>query len=197
MRIIKNRLKRYLLGGGQYSNRRIKLNDPSLVNIKIGNRVLSTELDMDGSINVISANVNESFGKINKEIIDDYSNQYVLWGIDGDWMVRTTELGEKFYPTDHCGYLKVLDDNINPKYLAKMIEKEGLKLRFSRSNRASIDRVSNLQIYLPTIEKQNEIINQVVELEYKINELENNINKLNQEKTKIVNSILEIEFNKI
>lgn len=159
--------------------------------------MLTTELVADGSVDVISANVNESFGKINKEIIDDYSTQYILWGIDGDWMVRTTEVDEKFYPTDHCGYLKVLDDNINPKYLAKMIEKEGLNIRFSRSNRASIDRVSNLQIYLPNIEKQNEIINQVVELEDKIEKLENSIDKLNQDKVNIINDILEIKFEKI
>ena len=112
-------------------------------------------------------------------------------------MVRTTKVGEKFYPTDHCGYLKVLDDKINPKYLAKMIEKEGFNSRFSRSNRASIDRVSNLQIYLPSIEKQNEVISQVVEIENKIEKLEENMNKLNQEKTDIVNTILEIEFIKI
>ena len=180
--------------GGQFSDRRIKLNDPNLVNIGIGNRVLTTDLVEDGLINVISANVNDSFGKINKEIIDDYSHQYILWGIDGDWMVRTTKLGERFYPTDHCGYLKILDDSINPKYLAKMIEKEGIALRFSRSNRASIDRVSNLQIYLPEIEEQNEIISQVVELEDRIEELEKKLDLLNQEKIKIVNTILEITY---
>ena len=183
--------------GREFSNRMIRLNDSNLVEIGIGNRVLTTELVEDGSINVISANVNDFFGKINKEIIDDYSHQYILWGIDGDWMVRTTKVGEKFYPTDHCGYLKVLDDKINPKYLAKMIEKEGFNSRFSRSNRASIDRVSNLQIYLPSIEKQNEVISQVVEIENKIEKLEENMNKLNQEKTDIVNTILEIEFIKI
>ena len=190
----KNQIENIFIRGSQFSNRRIKLNDPNLVDMGIGNRVLTTELVDDGSINVISANVNEFFGKINKEIIDDYSYQYILWGIDGDWMVRTTKIGEKFYPTDHCGYLKVLDENINPKYLAKMIEIEGLNSRFSRSNRASIDRVSNLQIYLPEIEKQNEIINQVVEIENEIEKLENNLNRLNQEKTKIVNTILEIEY---
>lgn len=187
-------IEEIFIGASQFSNRRIKLNDSNLVNIGIGNRVLTTDLVKDGSINVISANVNESFGKINKEIVDDYSHQYILWGIDGDWMVRTTNTGEKFYPTDHCGYLKVLDENINPKYLSKMIEKEGFNLRFSRSNRASIDRVSNMQIYLPNIEKQNEIINQVSQIENKIEKLEKNLNELNQEKAKIVNTILEIEF---
>lgn len=193
----KNQIEQVFVGGEQSSINSFRLNDSSRFKLSIGSRVLTTELVADGSVDVISANVNESFGKINKEIIDDYSTQYILWGIDGDWMVRTTEVDEKFYPTDHCGYLKVLDDNINPKYLAKMIEKEGLNIRFSRSNRASIDRVSNLQIYLPNIEKQNEIINQVVELEDKIEKLENSIDKLNQDKVNIINDILEIKFEKI
>ena len=191
---IKKKLKKYLLGGGQLSNSSIKLNDSYLFKLSIGNRVLTNELVEDGSIDVISANVNQSFGKINKEILSDYSKQYILWGIDGDWMVRTTNIGEKFYPTDHCGYIEVLDDNINPKYLAKMIENEGFNQRFSRTNRASIERVSNLTVSLPNIEEQNEIIEQVVELEKKISDLEIKINSLNQQKENIVKSTLEIEY---
>ena len=108
--------------------------------------MLKNELSNTGSIPVISANVNEEFGKINKEIIEDYSSPYILWGIDGDWMVNYLDKGIKFYPTDHCGYLKVIDKNINPLYLAKMVEIEGSKQRFSRSNRASIERVSSLSL---------------------------------------------------
>ena len=182
------------MGGGQSSNDSIRLNDPNKFKLSIGNRVLTTELVEDGSIDVISANVNESFGKINKEIIDDYYHQYILWGIDGDWMVRTTSIGEKFYPTDHCGYVQVLDDSINPKYLAKMIEKEGINLRFSRSNRASVDRVSNITVSLPSIGEQNKVIDAVVELESKISELELKLDALNHEKETIVNNTLEIEY---
>lgn len=72
-------------------------------------------------------------------------------------MVNYLDKGIKFYPTDHCGYLKVIDKNINPLYLAKMVEIEGSKQRFSRSNRASIERVSSMIINLPNIEIQNKI----------------------------------------
>lgn len=154
--------------------------------------MLSTDLVEDGAINVISANVNESFGKINKEYLDDYSNQFILWGIDGDWMVRTTKEGEKFYPTDHCGYIKVLDNNINPKYLSKIIENEGYNLRFSRSNRASINRISNIEVSLPPIEKQNEIVDKVVKIENNIIELNKQLKKLEQDKIEIIKSILEL-----
>ena len=190
----KNQIEQVFIGGGQSSNDSIRLNDPNKFKLSIGNRVLTTELVEDGSIDVISANVNESFGKINKEIIDDYYHQYILWGIDGDWMVRTTSIGEKFYPTDHCGYVQVLDDSINPKYLAKMIEKEGINLRFSRSNCASVDRVSNITVSLPSIGEQNKVIDAVVELESKISELELKLEILNHEKETIVNNTLEIEY---
>lgn len=126
--------------------------------------------------------------------MDDYSNQFILWGIDGDWMVKTTKEGEKFYPTDHCGYIKVLDDNINPKYLSKMIENEGFNLRFSRSNRASIDRVSNIEVSLPSIKEQNEIVDKVVKIENNIIELNNQLEKLEQDKIEVVKSILELSY---
>lgn len=179
---------------GESSESSTKLNDSNLFNISIGNRVLSTELVEDGSIDVISANVNEPVGKINKEIIDDYSAQYILWGIDGEWMVRTTNVNEKFYPTDHCGYIKVLSDDINPKYLAKIIEKEGFNLRFSRTNRASIERISNIEISYPSIEEQNRIINKITEIENKIFELENNLDNLKKEQEDILINVLEIEY---
>lgn len=125
--------------------------------------------------------------------MDDYSCQYILWGIDGDWMVRTTKSGEKFYPTDHCGYIKVLDDKINPRYLAKLIEKEGFNLRFSRSNRASIDRISDIEVSLPTIKKQNKIVSKVVKLENKIFNLESKLDELNHKREDFLRKILEIE----
>lgn len=185
------------MGGGQSSNDFIRLNDSNLFKLRIGNRVLTTDLKENGLIDVISANVNESFGKINKEIINDYSKQYILWGIDGDWVVRTTDIGEKFYPTDHCGYIEVLDENINPKYLAKLLEKEGLNLRFSRNNRASIERVSNINISLPEIEEQNKIVYQLIKFENKIHDIEKKLKELYQQKIDIVNNILEIEYNRI
>ena len=41
--------------------------------IKIGDRVLSTEIISDGKIPVYSANVFEEFGRINKQILQDFS----------------------------------------------------------------------------------------------------------------------------
>lgn len=169
---------------------KIRLDDTNKFKLSIGNRVLKNELKEDGTIPVISANVNEIFGKIDKELITDYSTPYVLWGIDGDWMVRYIEKGKKFYPTDHCGYIKVLDNSINPLYLAKMIEIEGSKQRFSRSNRASTDRVSSLVVKLPSIEVQNKVAKEVEQINKKISELESTLIEFNNKKKEIVNKYL-------
>jgi len=168
----------------------MRLDNKDKFKLSIGSRVLKSELIDDGRIPVISANVNEIFGKIDKEIIDDYSSPYILWGIDGDWMVRYLEKGIRFYPTDHCGYIKVLDDNINPLYLSKIIEIEGKKQRFSRSNRASTDRVSSLVIKLPSKDIQNEIAKQVKELTEKITKTEELLHDYENKKTKIIEKYL-------
>lgn len=144
----------------------------------------------NGKIPVISANVNEVFGMIDKEIITDYSMPYILWGIDGDWNVCYREQGNKFYPTDHCGYIKILDNNINSIYFSKALEIEGNKQRFSRSNRASIDRVSSLIIRLPNIEIQNRVSKKVKELSIKIKRLEKELNFLDNKKKEIIDRYL-------
>ena len=134
----------------------------------------------------------EPFGYIDKEYFNDYSKPSILWGIDGDWDVRYIEANTKYYPTDHCGYIKVLTDEVNPKYLALLLQKEGDKLKFSRSNRASLDRVSNIEIKVPSIKAQNKIISNIDSYEKEILSLQNKINEMNKEKEKIVKDILEI-----
>lgn len=168
----------------------VRLDDNNKFKLAIGTRVLKSELIENGSIPVISANVNDVFGKINKELINDYSSPYILWGIDGDWIVRYMEKGDKFYPTDHCGYIKVLDKNINPLFLSKMIEIEGTKQRFSRSNRASTDRVSSIKLKVPNIDIQDKIAKEIKESLNKIAELEKNLLEYDNKKKKVVEKYL-------
>lgn len=187
----KNKIEQVFVEGGQSSSSfTVRLSDSDRFKLSIGNRVLKNELSNTGSIPVISANVNEEFGKINKEIIEDYSSPYILWGIDGDWMVNYLDKGIKFYPTDHCGYLKVIDKNINPLYLAKMVEIEGSKQRFSRSNRASIERVSSMIINLPNIEIQNKIAESINEFNKCIKEMELKLNQLDLSKRKVIDKYI-------
>ena len=126
---------------------KLSLSDKTSFAVSIGKRVLNSELVADGTIPVFSANVFEPFGFIDKLLVKDFSIDSVLWGIDGDWMVNFYPKDNPFYPTDHCGVLRVLTDKVHPRYMARILEIEGQKMNFSRSYRASIER-----------DEQNELI---------------------------------------
>lgn len=172
-------------GGGGY-----RLSDSSIFNLSIGKRVLQSQLTEKG-IPVYSANVFESVGNIDEHLIDDFSIPYIVWGIDGDWMVNIFEKGYAFYPTDHCGFMTVDESEINPRYMAYLLEKAGKSAGFSRSHRASIDRIKSLMIGVPNIEIQNQEMNKIYELEEKIRKLEENQIDLNEEISDTLNMYLQ------
>ena len=146
--------------------RNIKINDEIKIfklsssdfEIKIGDRVLAAEIIEDGKFPVYSANVFEEFGRINKQNLTDFSKPSIIWGIDGDWMVNLIPANQPFYPTDHCGVLRVNTDEIIAEYLAFVLRVKGEIEKFSRSNRASIDRIKKLSIPMPPIEEQKKIV---------------------------------------
>ncbi|EEP3802762.1 N-6 DNA methylase, partial [Campylobacter jejuni] len=146
--------------------------------LSIGKRVLNNELLENGQIPVYSANVLEVFGFVNKEILQDYDNDSVLWGIDGDWMVGFIPKNKKFYPTDHCGVLRVDDTKINAKYISFILNEAGKKQGFSRKLRASIDRIKALRVKLPSLEFQDQIADITDKIEKKINEYKIELDRL-------------------
>lgn len=154
-------------GGGTLS-----LSNRQKFSVSIGQRVLSAELVPNGSVPVFSANVFDAFGFVDKFLLKDFSKDSVLWGIDGDWMVNFYAKDRPFYPTDHCGVLRVLSDEVHPRYLAHVLEVEGKKMNFSRSYRASIDRIESISFTVPEISLQNDAMEQVIALEKKISEAE-------------------------
>ncbi|QYH11768.1 N-6 DNA methylase [Campylobacter jejuni] len=158
--------------------------------LSIGKRVLNNELLENGQIPVYSANVLEVFGFINKEILQDYDNDSVLWGIDGDWMVGFMPKNKKFYPTDHCGVLRVDDTKINAKYISFILNESGKKQGFSRKLRASIDRIKALRVKLPSLEFQDQIADITDKIEEKINEYKIELDSLEKEKEKILQKYL-------
>lgn len=146
-----------------------RVNDTDHFEITIGKRVLKNEINNNGiGIPVYSANVFEPFGHIEKELLKDFNTASVLWGIDGDWMVNYISENNPFYPTDHCGVLRIKTDKINPKYLAWALQKEGERVRFSRTNRASMDSMRTLSIKAPSKEIQSVLIKEVEKREKKI-----------------------------
>lgn len=155
--------------------------------ISIGNRVLSTEIVEDGEFPVFSANVFEEFGRINKQNITDFSKPSIIWGIDGDWMVNYIPANKPFYPTDHCGVLRINTNEILPQYMAIALQVEGEYERFSRSNRASTQRIKNLNIQIPEKKVQQSIVDEVSRIDEKIRKEEMTITSLSEDiKSKFV-----------
>lgn len=129
-------------------------------------------------------------GRIDKYLINEFNQPYIIWGIDGDWMVNILPKGYEFYPTDHCGIMTVDESLINPRYMAHLLEKEGKTIGFSRSNRASIDRIKSIKISVPNVEIQNIQMKKVYDLEENIKELNKNQINLSKEINSIINKYL-------
>lgn len=153
------------------------LSDEKMFDITIGDRVLSEEIVSEGRVPVYSANVYEEFGRIDQEKLKDYNCPSVIWGIDGDWMVNIIPADTPFYPTDHCGVLRIKTDKILPQYMMYALQVEGEYERFSRNNRASIQRIRSLVIQAPETKVQTKIVNEIKALDDKIDEQSAEIEK--------------------
>lgn len=148
--------------------KRLKLNNLDVFEIGIGKRVLNSEVSPEFFIPVYSANVFKPFGMIDHLLLTDFSKDSVLWGIDGDWMVNTIPANMPFYPTDHCGVLRIKTNDILPKYMAFLLQKAGERVGFSRSYMASIDRIEGLTVEVAPIEEQRKAVAQVEQYESEI-----------------------------
>ena len=169
----------------------LRLDNEQIFDLSIGRRVLRSELKKDGEYEVYSANVFEPFGRVNTSLLSDFTTPSVLWGIDGDWMVNHLPAERPFHPTDHCGVIKVLDENIVlSKYMVYPLLKAGEHERFSRANRASTERIKALTIRVPSIDIQRETIAKVIEIENKIETLRQQIAECQSRKQSILDKYL-------
>ncbi len=169
----------------------VKLLDNQIFTISIGKRVLSNEMNNTYNIPVYSANVKEPFGMIDKLLIDDFSKGSVLWGIDGDWMVNYIPAGVQFYPTDHCGVLRVDETKMNPHFVMFMLDMAGKQAAFNRSNRASIDRIKSLSIPNVPLDIQNKVMAEVEEYETIIAEAQTKMSQCAEQKKQILKKYIE------
>lgn len=143
----------------QAAHREVRLANVELFDIFIGKRVLKSQITSDTSATpVYSANVLSPFGYTHNRLIEDFSRASVLWGIDGDWMVNLVPAYVPFYPTDHCGVVRVKTGaSIHPRYLAMALEQEGRRVRFSRSNRAKTEAIRSLKLLIPDLDSQQNL----------------------------------------
>ena len=137
----------------------VSLNDKRYFSLFIGKRIKISQTKKNGNIPVYSANVIEPLGFIDELLIKDFQKNSVLWGIDGDWIVKYIPANIKFYPTDHCGVLRVNTNEINTYYLALVLFVIGYEYKFSRNNRASIDKIKDIKIPIPPLYIQEQIAN--------------------------------------
>lgn len=173
------------------ANSVIRLSDNNVFSLSIGQRMLKRNIKQNGVIPVYSANVFEPFGYTDNLLIKDFDMPSVLWGIDGDWMVNYIPENQKFYPTDHCGILRVLNSNVaHPKYIAYALLQQGMELGFSRTKRASIDRIQNIKIPLPNIKEQLNVVQRIFELEKENKKLEQSISSIESTKESIINKYI-------
>lgn len=172
------------------ANNTYRLSDNTIFDISIGKRLLKSEILPRGDYPVFSANVFEPFGYINILLIEDFSVPSVLWGIDGDWMVNYYPKDKPFYPTDHCGVLRVKNNAINERYLAFVLEKEGRSFEFSRTKRASIDKIQNIKIPVPPLSEQEKIVAEIEKLETEIAELESKLSEIPKQKEEVLKKYL-------
>lgn len=170
------------------NNRSYILNFDKDLDCDTGSRVISSEVDTTGIYQVISANVNNIFGWINKAPnINNFSKDFILWGLDGDWMTRIMPKNTLFYPTDHCGWICVKDSApINVKYLRYVLELAGKREGFSRTKRPTYDRIKALDIRLPELDVQNQVIKEIEPLETEIEKYTKQINDLPKNQMTIV-----------
>jgi type I restriction enzyme M protein len=167
-----------------------KLSDNDIFDVFIGKRVLDAELTENNGIPVYSANVFEPFGNIDKYFITDFDVPSVLWGIDGDWMVNYLAANKPFYPTDHCGVLRVKTGEILPRYLTWILNKEGVEKGFSRNFRASVNRIRGLSVKVPPIPDQQKIVSTIEKLEKEIQSLQDQLAQVAGQKEACVKKYL-------
>lgn len=152
--------------------------------------MLNKELVSNGSIPVYSANVKEPFGMIDRMLFTDFKKNSILWGIDGDWMVNYITKDSPFFPTDHCGVIRVDEKQLNPHFVSYLLEIAGKRVGFCRSYRASIDRIESLSIPAVPFQEQNEIMKKVQEYETKIQNEQIKMSEIETRRNDIIRSFI-------
>ncbi len=167
----------------------IGLSDTDYFELSIGKRIVKRDLiKFTGNIPIYSANVKTPVGYHSQSNIANFDNNFVLWGIDGDFEFNAISKDTPFVSTDHCGVIRVLKDELLPEYLMIQLEIVRHKYGFDRGLRASLKNIKEVAIKIPfnsdgslNIEKQKEVIEKyeyVRELKNKINEYKNHISDL-------------------
>lgn len=131
----------------------LQLGDTSRFALSIGKRVLRTQLDDTGDVPVYSANARIPMGYVKAPRLGDkFTAASLIWGIDGDFDWNLIPAHQAFVPTDHCGRLQVLADDIDPEYLLYALRATKDSHGFDRVFRAKLANIAELSVPVPVDE---------------------------------------------
>ncbi len=133
----------------------VALSDKKFFEVSIGKRILKKQVFYSkGNVPIYSSNVYKPFGFLDdsNESITDFTHDYVLWGIDGNFEFSVKRKGELFAITDHCGAIKILEPSILPEYLAYQLRVKKYEMGFDRTLRASLANIRTIIVDMPTNE---------------------------------------------
>lgn len=126
------------------------LSEKKYFELFIGKRILKSEIFRpQGNIPIYSANVFKPFGLTDKSNIVDFSNDFILWGIDGNFEFNIMRKGTVFATTDHCGTIKILDEKIVAEYLLYQLILKSHILGYDRTLRPSLNVMERVSIDIP------------------------------------------------
>jgi type I restriction-modification system DNA methylase subunit len=162
----------------------VKLSNSKFFDLFIGKRITKKELQgISGDIPIYSANVFLPMGYHYKSNIEDFDFDSVIWGIDGNFEFNTIKKHTPFVTTDHCGTIRIRNNNLLAEYL--MIELERIKhiYGFDRGLRSSLKNMKNIDVSIPVLENGDfdlETQKSIIERYNVVKELKNNILKYRQ-----------------
>ena len=131
----------------------VSLGDETLFEVKIGDRVLKKDA-LEGDIPCISANVHDVFGYVRESELlgNDWSQPSIVWGVDGNFDWHLIEAGTRFHPTDHCGVLRIRDQDIDPGYLWHALRATRERHGFDRTYRPKLRNIVQVTVPVPVSE---------------------------------------------
>ena len=130
----------------------VLLGDRDLFTLQIGRRVVRKNCVEQG-IPCISANVRDVFGYIeNSDLLTEFDIPSLTWGLDGNFDWHLIPAGFPFHPTDHCGVLRIVDNNIDPEYLYYALHATRDRHGFDRIYRANLDNITRVSVDIPICE---------------------------------------------
>jgi type I restriction enzyme M protein len=106
-------------------------------------------------------------------------------------MVNIIPANQPFYPTDHCGVIRLKGEYLSLYYIASELLAIGKEKRFSRTFRASTERIKDIRIQMPSEKLQKDFDKKVETILSKIKVIEADLSLIDNEKKQLLKKHLE------